>query len=65
MANNVLELKTNWIVKVYTQYGSKVNMVLCPLCALTKRADRVGNGYRNTAKPCERCGKLSDSVVMR
>ena len=49
---------------VYTEYGSKVTMVLCPLCRLAKRIDLASQSYRNTTKACERCGKLSDSVVM-
>jgi len=64
MQSNVMNLRTNMIVTVYTKYGSRVPMVLCSLCKSAKHTDLASKSYRNTAKACERCGKLSDSVVL-
>lgn len=64
MQSTVFNLKTNFSVAVYNERGSRVPMILCSLCKLAKRHDLASKTERHSAKACDRCGKLSDSVVM-
>jgi hypothetical protein len=56
-SNETIKIKRNVKATVYTQYGSRVPMILCLLCLAAKRIDLASKSTARSGKTCERCGQ--------